>query len=214
MKHKVRSLTLEILAEDILASLGYKIISRNQRIKIKGVDVAEVDIIAEKNGEKYAVEVKAGTVSVTDIRQAHTNAVVLGYKPLIVCRGYSDESARVLAEHLNIEIIKLQDFIALSTPEEVYNLFFDALVDVLLETLKPAYQLSRKEVDVEFLKTIVEAKNLNEAAGKLGISVKKLVNKLKELGLAREAEHGAKDFNFLRLQALLTLIIREAVGGR
>ncbi len=209
MKPRVRSLTLEVLAEDVLTSLGYNILDRNYRIKIEGIDVAEVDLIAEKNGEKYAVEVKAGTISVTDIRQAYTNALILGYKPLIVCRGYSDESARILAEHLNVSIVKLQDFIVLSTPEEIYNVFFKTLVDVLLETLNPAYQISRKaKVDTEFLETIVESKNLSDAANKLGITAKKLTAKLKEVGLVRKTEHGVKDFNFVKLQALLSLILR------
>ena len=209
MKPRVRSLTLEVLAEDVLTSLGYNILDRNYRIKIEGIDVAEVDLIAEKNGEKYAVEVKAGTISVTDIRQAYTNALILGHKPLIVCRGYSDESARILAEHLNVSIVKLQDFIVLSTPEEIYNVFFKTLVDVLLETLNPAYQISRKaKVDTEFLETIVESKNLSDAANKLGITAKKLTAKLKEVGLVRKTEHGVKDFNFVRLQALLSLILK------
>ncbi|RLE63041.1 MAG: hypothetical protein DRJ38_08500 [Thermoprotei archaeon] len=207
MKPKIRSLTLEVLAEDVLTSLGYNILDRNHRVRIEGVDVAEVDLIAEKNDEKYAVEVKAGTISVTDIRQAYTNALILGYKPLIICRGYSDESARILAEHLNIDVVKLQDFIVLSTPEEIYNIFFSTLVDVLLETISPAYQISKKrEVDIELLKTIIKAKNLSDAANKLGITVKKLIAKLKEIGLVRKTEHGVKDFNFVKLQALLSLI--------
>lgn len=209
MKPRIRSLTLEVLAEDVLTSLGYNILDRNCRIKIEGVDVAEVDLIAEKNDEKYAVEVKAGTISVTDIRQAYTNALILGYKPLIVCRGYSDESAKILAEHLNVDVVKFQDFIVLSTPEEIYNVFFSTLVDVLLETISPAYQISKKaEVDTELLETIVESKNLSDAANKLGITAKKLITKLKEVGLVRKTEHGVKDFNFIRLQALLSLILK------
>ena len=210
MKSKVRSLTLEILAEDILTNLGYRVIRRNERIKIRDVDVAEVDLIAEKNGEKYAVEVKAGTISVTDIRQAYTNAAILGYKPVIMCRGFSDESAKALADHLGVEIIKFQDFIVFSTPEEIYNIFFNTMIDVLLQIVQPLYHSSKKELNTNMLEALAAANSLGEAAQKTGMNVKKLLSELEKAGFKKVAEHGARDFNFLKLQALLLLLIRES----
>ena len=203
MKQKVRSLTVELIAEDVLTNLGYKVLDRNHRIKIENVDVAEIDLIAEKNGEKFAVEVKAGTISVTDIRQAYTNALILKYKPLIICRGFSDESARILAEKLDIEVIKLQDYIVFSTPEEVYNLLYSVMIDVLLQITISIYHSFEKEVDTGLLEAVIESKSLSEAAQKAGMSVKDLLNKLEKIGLAKRAEHGIKDFNFIKLQALL-----------
>ncbi|RLE92087.1 MAG: hypothetical protein DRN04_11290, partial [Thermoprotei archaeon] len=67
MKPKIKGISIENIAEEVLTRRGYRIVGKRYRIKVEGVDIAEVDILAEKDGERYAVEVKAGRVSVTDL---------------------------------------------------------------------------------------------------------------------------------------------------
>ena len=83
MNPRLKGKTVEELATALLEGEGFRILERRKVIRVGESQVAEVDILAEKDGEVYAVEVKSGRISVTDVRQAFTNARLLGYKPLI-----------------------------------------------------------------------------------------------------------------------------------
>ncbi|HDJ97324.1 MAG TPA: endonuclease, partial [Thermofilum sp.] len=77
----VAGLLVEDLAEGLLVRLGYVIKERRKKIVFEGVEVAEIDYLAEKEGEKYIVEVKAGRISVNDVRQVYTNSVLVNARP-------------------------------------------------------------------------------------------------------------------------------------
>ena len=204
MKLKLRGVSLENIAEEVLARRGFRIISKRYRIKVEGVDIAEVDILAEKDGEKYAVEVKAGRVSVTDLRQVYANAVLLKAKPLIVCRDFSDEAARKTAELLGVEVLFLPEFLVFVAPEELIYSVKTAVKEVLLEVLAPP-QVELSPEDMSILKAIAEADSFRDAAVKLGVEVGELGRKVAEL----KKKHVliGEDYSSLRLRALILLSI-------
>jgi predicted RecB family endonuclease len=110
----------ENLVLDLLPSLGLRPIASRYRIIKDGVEVGEVDVLAEdEKGVRYAVEVKAGKIDVSGIRQAYVNALLLNARPLVVCRGYADDAAKKLAEELRVEVYALPDYVFLSLDEVV-----------------------------------------------------------------------------------------------
>jgi len=211
VKPKFRGVSLENIAEEVLARRGFRIISKRYRIKVEGVDIAEVDILAEKDGERYAVEVKAGRVSVTDLRQVYANAVLLKAKPLIVCRDFSDEAARKTAELLGVEVLFLPEFLVFVTPEELVYSVKSAVKEVLLELLTPP-QVELSSEDVRVLKAIAEADSFRDAAVKLGMEISELGRRVAELRKKRVLV--GEDYSSLRLRAILLLSIRKVFSGK
>jgi predicted RecB family endonuclease len=67
---RVKGRSSERIARGVLERLGYKILETNKKITVDEAEAFEVDILAlNPKGEKYCVEVKAGSASVSDIRQ-------------------------------------------------------------------------------------------------------------------------------------------------
>jgi predicted RecB family endonuclease len=92
------------------------------------VEVGEVDILAvDGDGNTYAVEVKAGKIDISGIRQAYINAKLIGAKPLVIARGYAEEGARELARELGVEVVLLPDYVFLSV-DDLYTAFTNAFV--------------------------------------------------------------------------------------
>ena len=211
MRPKFRGVSLENIAEEVLARRGFRIVSKRYRIKVEGVDIAEVDILAEKDGERYAVEVKAGRVSVTDLRQVYANAVLLKAKPLIVCRDFSDEAARKTAELLGVEVLFLPEFLVFVTPEELVYSVKSAVKEVLLELLTPP-QVELSSEDVRVLKAIAEADSFRDAAVKLGMEISELGRRVAKLRKKRVLV--GEDYSSLRLRAILLLSIRKVFSGK
>jgi len=199
----------ERIALQMLETLGYDIIDTHYKIIISGVEVAEIDAIAvdKETSEKYAVEIKAGRIDVNSIRQALVNAMLVGAKPLIVCRGYADEAARVLVENLNIRVIELSDQFLIDA-DELENIVKAALdeviekyIDMLFETdykIKPQYY--------EIVKTIAYSKNIIEASERLGLSIKEVVKKINEMKNSNIIPRKLKSYQdikrYLRIQLL------------
>ncbi|MDT7969592.1 MAG: YraN family protein [Vulcanisaeta sp.] len=100
---------------ELLSRLGYKVLGRRVKVVVNDVEVGEVDIVAEDgSGVKYAVEVKSGKVDVSAVRQAYVNAKVLNAKPLIVSRGFSNDSSKALADELGVSVINLEEAVVLT----------------------------------------------------------------------------------------------------
>lgn len=117
----------EKLVMDLLPALGLS--PKTTRLKIfrEGVEVGEVDIVAiDEKGDTYAIEVKAGKVDISGVRQAYVNAMLMGAKPLVIARGYADEGARQLAKELGVEVVLLPDYIFLSL-DDLYTAFASGL---------------------------------------------------------------------------------------
>ena len=173
----------ERIAFRLLEQLGYKITEVHHRITIKGVDVAEVDAIAmDTNGNKYAVEVKAGKLDVTGIRQAYTNAKLLGMKPLIICKGFVDEAAKMTAEELGVKVITLSDYYIIE-PEEleviIKEVIDSTINDIMAILLSP--KLKIKPEDHTILKALAEACSFSDAAKNLNITLDELIERIVEL---------------------------------
>jgi predicted RecB family endonuclease len=206
----------ERIAARILEERGFKIIEFHKRIRVNGVDVGEVDIVAEgPDGSIYAVEVKAGKVNVQGVRQAYANAKLLNAKPLIVCKGFSDEAAALTARELGVEVITLEDLF-LVEPEElediVYHTVMDALAEVVKLLLSPNVRV--KVEHLQILKAIAESPTIHDAAKRAEVPVEKVAEVLKSLrDIAPLAGRG---YTFARLVAsiLLTRYRLEALLAR
>jgi predicted RecB family endonuclease len=205
MSGERRWLSSERVAVRVLEELGYRVLELHKRVRIEGVDVAEIDAIAlGPDGERYAVEVKAGRLDVTGVRQAYANAVLVGAKPLVVCKGFADESARVLAEKLGVKVIQLSD-VFLVDAEELEDLVrtatYEALVDALRIVLDPTLRVKPRYLDV--LKVIAEQPTIVDAAKKLGLDVKQLASLISEMRREGLIPRWARTWSAIRGIALL-----------
>ncbi len=199
-----RWLASERVAVTVLERLGYRVLGEHVKIEVDGVEVGEVDFIAEgPDGERYAVEVKAGRLDVSGIRQAYVNALVLNAKPLVVCKGFADDAAAKLAEKLGVRVIELSD-VFLVDSEELEALVEAAVAEVAAEVLELLVdpRARPKPGEVEVLRAIAEEPTLYDAARRLGKSLRELrpvVEKLKATRIGRRGPQG------LRLAARLVL---------
>jgi len=173
----------EKIAIGVLEELGYKIIETSKRIEINGVEVGEIDVVAsDQQGEIYAVEVKAGRIDVSGIRQAYVNALLINAKPLVVCKGFADDAARELAEHLGVRVIQLSD-VFLVESEELYTIVREVIEETLTDYLEVFYGFNPqlKPDHLEILYAIHNSTTIDEAASKLGLDPAGLARKIDEL---------------------------------
>jgi len=202
-----RGFWTEALAFHILESLGFEIVSYRHRVVREGVEVAEVDAIARKGGELYAVEVKSGRVSTTDVRQALANAQLVGAKPLIVARGFADKSAEVYARELGVEVVLLPDYFHFVSTEELERLVENALVEALSRLLNVSVN-GLSEEELKAIKVIAVSRDASEASTRLGLDGKgfsQLISSLREKGVLSESG----PFEKLRLQARVFLLLKK-----
>jgi predicted RecB family endonuclease len=195
---------VEMLAQIILELEGYTVEKTRHVLSVEGRPVAEIDVVAKKDGETYYVEVKSGKVSVTDVRQAYTNARLAGVKPLIVARGFSDDAARITAKELGVEVLLIPDYLHLISPEEILQIV-EAAVHLTLEKLlpNPVNELSQEELQV--VRAIALSNTFEEAANKLGIGTHELGRKVSELR-EKGAITSTSPYRLLRLQCKLLLL--------
>ena len=174
----------ERIAFKFLEDNGYHIIEEHKKIVIDGVEISDVDAIAlGPDGEKYAIEVKAGKLDVIGVRQAYTNALLTGAKPLVVCRGFADDAAEKLAEKLGVKVIVLPDWIVLD-PDELLAILEDVILETLLRILEPllAPSCEVKAEDMDIVLKLAKSSSLADFANKLGVSLHeaaKILAKLK-----------------------------------
>lgn len=195
-----RGLWSEMLAELVLELKGYEVKQRRYVVQRDGIKLAEIDIIAEKDGKTYAVEIKSGRISVTDIRQAFSNAMLINARPLIIGRGFADDSAKRYAEELSVETFLYPDYIVFLGPEELQALLEKSLTRFFLEIFSGNPKTLSDE-DWEIINTIAENKTLAEAAVKLGVREKELGKKIGDLR-NKGAITVKGDYDKLRLQCI------------
>jgi len=180
---KARWRSSERIALKVLENLGYKIIDVHRKVVVKGIEVAEVDAIAEDNeGVRYAVEVKAGRLDVSGVRQAYTNAKLLSMKPLVVCKGFVDDAAKAAAEELKVKVIELSDQFLVDAEEleVIVRESVENILDEYLESiLTPLPELSKE--DLEVLKALAENPTITEAAKTLNTDILGLLNRVNRL---------------------------------
>ena len=178
----------EDIAFRFLEERGYRVVETRKRVVVDGVDVGEVDAIAvDSEGVRWAVEVKAGALDVNDVRQAYVNAMLVGAKPLIVCRGYANEAARKVAEKLGVKVIVLSDWFLVDSVELalVVESVFERVLERFLEQIVSAGGRVEEE-DVKLLQVLAESSSIVDAAKKLGARVEdvaRLIANLREKGV-------------------------------
>ncbi len=178
----------ERIAEEVLRKLGYEVIEHHKRIVVEGLEIGEVDfIVRSKDGVLYAVEVKAGKVDITGLRQAYVNAILLNMKPLVICKGFADDSAKELAKVLGIEVIQLSD-ILITEDEELETIVREAVEDALSEYIEMLMftPINLKDQYIRVLEAISKSSSPNEAAEILRMDVHellKIVNEMRSQGI-------------------------------
>ncbi|MEM1750709.1 MAG: recombinase RecB [Desulfurococcaceae archaeon] len=198
----------ERIALGVLEELGYKIIETKKVIKIRGVDICEVDAIVEEgSGVKYAVEIKAGRIDVSGIRQAYVNAALLGLKPLIVSKGFADRSAEELAKELGVKVIELSDYFLIEA-EELELIVRNSIESIIDEFLSIIIELqSPSQSDLEFLKNIVKARTVPELARDLNISIDEVIDRIKDLQAKKILPKATKSYRILRMYAQVVVLM-------
>ena len=197
----------ERIALSFLEELGYKVIETRKKVKVEGIEIAEIDAVVEDSkGEKYAVEIKAGRIDVTGIRQAYVNAVVAGLKPLVIAKGFADDSAAVLADKLGVKVIQLSDYFLVET-EELELLIRSSIEEILLETLAMFIQpRTLSPEDKRIIKEIASNPTIYDAAESLGMDVRNIVRKIKQLQNKGILPQKIKGYNRIRLYASMLLL--------
>ncbi len=201
-----RGVKFEDFVAELLSKLGFNIVGKRVRVMIDGNEVGEVDILAEDAaGNKYAVEVKSGKVDVTGIRQAYVNAKVLGARPLVVARGFSNSSAEVLAKELGVETIILDDNVLVRTDElmTLIELTLYKFFDEVLTSLETMMNLLKDEKLVD---AILKCDDWGCVCSELGLdggSCGKLIQKLRSESKSQVFLSFVKTKTLVRLVRLL-----------
>ena len=203
----------ERIAFKLLEEMGYHVIETHKKIVIDDVEVGEVDAIAlGPDNEYYAVEVKAGRLDVHGVRQVASNAMLLGMKPLAICKGFADDAARKVAEKLRVKVIELSD-VFLVDAEELEEIVYGAALDAFSETLRILIDPSIKTpvTYLDYLKSIARSDNLHDAAARLNKDIKDLLPVLSWLrSLSPIARRGG--YRSIRLIASLVLLRLKLQG--
>lgn len=187
----------------MLESKGYEIIATNYKINSKGENIAEIDIVAEKDGEKYAVEVKSGKASLTSVRQVYANAKLAGLKPLLICKK-SDDAIKEAAKKLGVEIMEFSEYHLLLEPEELESIVKKCMEEVLEEHgFIPVLKLDDETQLI--LKAISEAKNFEHACKLLKMKEEELTTKLGKL--SRKGILPSRSLSFRDLKRIATSIL-------
>ncbi|MEM4443938.1 MAG: hypothetical protein QW650_00505 [Thermofilum sp.] len=204
-----RGLWSELLAELVLELEGFEVVKRQEKILRGGEEVGEVDIVARKGNDLFAVEVKSGKISVGDVRQAYTNSVLLGFKPLLIARGFSDKAAEELAKELGVEVFLLPEYFHFVSMEELTAAIEQAVVRVL-DQLVPAQVEALSSEDILVLEALALSSDFSEAARRANFSEADLGKRLDEMR-RRGVITRVTGFAALRLQAKLILLARRAL---
>jgi len=209
-KRKWRS--SELIALEYLEKKGFKIVETRKKIRIEGVEVGEVDAIIEsQNGERYAVEIKAGSVDVTGIRQAYVNAVLLGMKPLVVAKGFADDSALALARELGVEVLELgnQYLVEAEELEVIVESAIQGLLRRVLDIVLSNEPVPPQELAV--IESMAKSRDIKEFADSLKTSVENAVKHIKRLQGRRLLPEDTKSYSELRMYAQL-ILLREKLS--
>jgi len=173
----------ERIAQKLLEDMGLKVVETNKKVIINNVEVGEVDIVArDDEGNMYAVEVKAGKLDVTGVRQAYINAILLEMKPMVICKGFADDAAYELASHLGIKVIQLSDIFLVESEEleivirEAVEDAVSSIFELILEPLPTIRDNEKKLIEV-----LASAHTLQDAASKLDIPLEVLLKNIDTL---------------------------------
>lgn len=208
MGHRRLRRASEAGAVSVLESLGYRILDVRAPLLVGGVEVSDIDVVAEKDGERYAVEVKAGKADLHAVRQAYVNARLAGMKPLIVARG-ADEKALAAAKELGVEIITLPDLLYAGY-EDLRQAVQEAVLDAILQiaaTITACKSLPQHLR--EAMKAVAESPTIQDLANRLNTTPEeaaKIIAELRRRGALLNAS-----YQTIHRQAALTLALCEKI---
>ncbi len=192
-------------AKAILRSMGFEIVGERIPIRRGGFEISDVDLMASKDGELYAVEVKSGRLDVGGVRQAYVNSLLVKAKPLVVCRGFADPSAEALAKELSVEVIVLEDLF-LSDPEELRSIIREEIRRGLMEVLPTVINPPKLEpTDLDVLRAIASTEGFKEAAESLKVSEDDLGRELGRMRRQGKIPRWVRDYSELKDWAISLL---------
>ncbi|MEL9940416.1 MAG: recombinase RecB [Ignisphaera sp.] len=189
-------LSSERIALRVLEELGFRILETRKKVLVNGIEVGEIDAIVEdSNGDKWGVEIKAGRIDVSGIRQVYVNSIIENVKPMVVCKGFADDAAKELAEKLGIKVIELSD-VFLVDSEELETIVREVIENAFADFLELLFTMpiNIKQEWLEVLKAIANSQTIDEACEKLGIDVNTLARRLDEMRGAGVIPKWAKKF--------------------
>ena len=208
VKGRRKGRSSERIARAVLEDMGYSIVGENVKITVDGVDVGEVDLVVEDaRGVRYAVEVKAGRVDVGGLRQAYVNSELLGCRPMVVCKGFADESAEALANRLGVEVVCLEELFIIS-PEEVEMVVEETLVLTLERLTRYTLCISRFREAERMAEHLSKSSNIVEFSRAIGATVPEAYRVLEDIFGETPS---SKRFKLYRTAALISLMLR---GGK
>jgi predicted RecB family endonuclease len=200
-----RWLSSERIALRVLEEMGYRVVETRKKVILNGVEVGEIDaIVADESNTLWGVEIKAGRIDVTGIRQAYVNALVAGVKPMVVCKGFADDAAKELAERLGVKVIELSD-VFLVDSEELEIVIREVVEDVLTSFLEAFFgtPTNIKQEWLETLNAIASTLGVEEACEKLGVDFNTLTKRLGEMRSAGIIPSWARKYSTIRRIAQL-----------
>ncbi len=190
----------EEIAERLLRTLGYEILQTRKEISLEGTGVAEIDIVArDPKGIVYAVEVKSGKASVSDVRQVYANSKLIDLKPMIICKGFSDKSAELAIKELDVKSILLPEYY-LTNLEDIREIVDELIADIILG-LERADIRKLDEEEMRALVALSETSSFAMAMDKSGMNRRELgkaLASMKKKGIFPLKRPG---FSYLSLQA-------------
>ena len=201
----------EGIASWLLEDLGFSVVERNKRIVLNGLEVGEIDIVAEKDGVLYAVEVKAGKADVASVKQAYVNASLINAKPLVIARG-ADDRALAVAEKLGVEVLLLPDLLV-GGVDEVRTIVMEAVVEAILGLARLFTECRGVGRDDErLLQAIALNDTLREAAEDLGVDLETVARRLASLKDKGVPIDTSMPYKYVKLQALASLLCLRVFG--
>jgi predicted RecB family endonuclease len=209
-----KGVSAERIAKRLLKSKGFTIKKTRYELIKNQERITEIDIIAEDPaGIIYAVEVKAGKGSVSTIRRTYANAQLVGYKPLLICKGFTDKAAIEAAEKLSVLVVKLDEYYLLLEPEELESLIKKCLEEVLETHGFLPYYVELGEDELNILKALSNSETFKLAAEKLNKTHDELGNIIREL--TKEAILPQRSLSFHDLKRVSSSILaRNSVNRK
>ena len=192
----------EAYAARLLEEMGYRILGYHVPVTVDNVEISEVDLLVEKDGVRYAVEIKAGSLDVSGVRQAYVNAMLLGAKPMVVARG-ADDAARALASRLGVEVILLPDLLVAGF-DDLREAVVEAVEYALYHFLGPLARCGEiSDSDKRIIAVLASSETFSDAASKLGIdhaSLGRIIADLRRRGILPQGPYSR-----LRLASMIII---------
>ncbi|MFO8133820.1 MAG: YraN family protein [Thermoplasmatota archaeon] len=168
------------MARRMLDSMGFSILEANHEVRSEGETIAEIDILAEKDGVRYAVEVKAGRANLSSVRQAYANAQLAGMRPMLICKK-AGEAVHESAAQLDVSVVEFSEYHLLLEPEELESIVKTCMEEVMEQYGFLPYNVSIDERDRQVLHAVATADDFSDAAAHLEMNDDRLGQELARL---------------------------------